>query len=302
MSGEIGKLNQPASVRRWQMDEITFTYIVDGTMWMNPESFLPEIPTEYWIDHPEGIDGQGRIVMPAGGLLVESGEYRLLVDAGLGHVTGEFPAGSAESGKFLECLDRVGVRPSDISTLALTHLHADHIGWMFSHDEIGTLLPTFPNARYALAKAEWRTLTRAEASCQTIAGVSVIEPIRHHDRLTLFADGDEFAPGVTALVTPGHSPGHTSFAITSAAGRRLIAFGDCFHVPAQLTHPTWTSAPDWTPEAVPTARARILEELAAPNTFAFGTHFGDQPFGQLQKAADRAPRWKPIPTAVHSLT
>jgi glyoxylase-like metal-dependent hydrolase (beta-lactamase superfamily II) len=55
-----------------------------------------------------------------------------------------------------------------------------------------------------------------------------------HTNVRLISDGDEVAPGVTAVVTPGHSAGHTSYVVTTSRGNRLVAFGDCFHTPAQL--------------------------------------------------------------------
>ncbi|MEU9152620.1 MBL fold metallo-hydrolase [Streptomyces sp. NPDC048417] len=66
--------------------------------------------------------------------------------------------------------------------------------------------------------------------------------------LRQFEDGDEVWPDVTALITPGHSPGHTTYVISASPGRRILVLGDAFHAPAQLTHPksgppgrTWTS-------------------------------------------------------------
>src|SRR5260370_39114941 len=94
-----------------------------------------------------------------------------------------------------------------------------------------------------------------------------------HTNVQLISDGDEVAPGVTAVVTPGHSAGHTSYVVTTSNGNRLIAFGDCFHTPAQLLHPEWSSAPDIEPAAVPGARQRLLDQLRTGNTGVFAVHF-----------------------------
>ncbi|MYV80197.1 hypothetical protein GT352_40825 [Streptomyces sp. SID1046] len=47
-----------------------------------------------------------------------------------------------------------------------------------------------------------------------------------------FVDGAEVWPRVTALITPGHSPGHTTYVVRGSAGRRILVFGDAFHTPA----------------------------------------------------------------------
>ena len=141
----IGALNAQSSVRRCRIDDVTLTYVVDGAMAMVPEVFFPAIPQEYWAEHPEGLDAQRRVPMSAGGLLVERGSHRLSIDAGLGSIVGsimaEHPLGQANSGAFIECLDGLGVAASDIDVLALTHLHPDHTGWMFSRTNSGPSEP-----------------------------------------------------------------------------------------------------------------------------------------------------------------
>jgi glyoxylase-like metal-dependent hydrolase (beta-lactamase superfamily II) len=118
-----------------------------------------------------------------------------------------------------------------------------------------------------------------------------------HPRLTLVEDGDEISPGVTALVTPGHTPGHASYVVTSSSGKRLVVFGDVFHSPAQLAHPDWGSAPDIDADLVLQARARVLTELLVPDTYGFAFHFGDQSFGRVVQDQGLA-AWEPIPTQV----
>lgn len=294
-----GSIAAQASVRRWQLDDLTFTYVVDGAMWLAARAFLRAIPQAYWDAHPDELGPDGYVAMSTGGLLVESPDVTMLIDAGMGQVVAESPLGRNDCGEFLNILAGLGVERDAIDVCALTHLHVDHAGWTFTHDEGGSRQPSFPRAKYAMAEAEWVPLLRGEHPLGTSDREAVLDPLREHPNLTLISDGDEVAPGVRALVTPGHSAGHTSYVITSAAGNRLIAFGDAFHVPAQLGHPEWGSAPDVMPALVPAARARLLDELCRPDTFAFAIHFGDQPFGQVVRDADTA-RWHPVPTDVVS--
>jgi glyoxylase-like metal-dependent hydrolase (beta-lactamase superfamily II) len=138
--------------------------------------------------------------------------------------------------------------------------------------------PFFPRARYLVAAQEWAPHERGE----TIPGVptreAVIEPLAGHH--TAFDDGEEVFPGVHALVTPGHSPGHTSFIVTTDAGR-LIMFGDAFRVPAQIQHPDWPSRPD-----VDGGRAR------GPSAAGLGTPAArdDRPWLPLRRPGLRACR------------
>ncbi|MFC8432363.1 MBL fold metallo-hydrolase [Streptomyces sp. NPDC057253] len=294
----IGSLNSQAAVRRLQLDDVTFTYIVDGAMAMPPHQFLSSVPAEYWADHPETLDADGRLLMSAGGLLVERDGLRLLIDAGLGAVTMATDLGQGDSGAFLETLAAVGVGVADIDLLAFTHLHGDHTGWAFAAATEGPPRPTFPRARYVIADTELAGPTGDDAGdSASQEQLPIVETLRRSANLTVIQDGQEVAAGVVALVTPGHSPGHTSYVVTTASGKRLIAFGDTFHTPAQMASTDWGSAPDSDPHAVPGARERLLAELSEPGTIGFGIHFGDQPFGEVRRDTGAA-EWHPVETTV----
>jgi len=294
----MGRLNDQASVRRFQIDDVTFTFVADGAMSMAPQMFLKTIPTAYWDEHPDELDRHGRVAMSAGGLLVERGNHRLLIDAGLGPGTESTPHGQTNSGAFLDVLMHLGLHGAQIDSFALTHLHVDHTGWAFVESASGRREPTFPNAPYIVAAQEWEPIKRGERPLGVPGEAEFIEPMGEHTDLRLISDGDEVAPGVTAVVTPGHSAGHTSYVVTTSRGNRLVAFGDCFHTPAQLRHPDWPSAPDVDPSAVGGARRRILAELRAANTVGFAVHFGDQPFGRLAVGDTEPITWEPVPTKV----
>jgi glyoxylase-like metal-dependent hydrolase (beta-lactamase superfamily II) len=295
MTASRGSISVPASVRQWRMDDVLFTYVVDGIIALDPGVFLAAVPAEHWNAHPDQLDDSRRLMMSTGGLLVQRDGHTLLVDAGFGPLQSELPDGRVDCGALPATLAAVGVAPEDVDVLALTHLHADHTGWLFTAGFDGALTPTFPRAAYVLADHEWAPYSGGGEPPAEVP--AVIEPLRGHARLTTIDDGDEVAPGVTAVVTPGHSSGHTSYVVTSATGRRLVAFGDVFHAPVQLANPQWGSAPDSAPAAVPAARARIVAELTQPDTHGFAVHFGDQPFGRVHRGDD-GPRWEPVDSEV----
>ena len=293
----VGQLNEQAAVRRLQIDDVTFTFIVDGAMSMDPEMFLKTIPRVHWYEHPEELDRYVQVAMSAGGLLVERDHHRLLIDAGLGNSKEQNAFGRIDCGAFLDVLQRIGMRRGDIDAFALTHIHADHTGWAFIESASGRREPAFLNAPYQVAALEWEPLKSGERPLGVPGEAEFFQPMHEIANVQLISDGDEVAPGVTAIVTPGHSAGHTTFVVKTSKGNRLIAFGDCFHTPAQLHHPDWSSAPDVDPAAVVVARQRILTELSAANTVGFAIHFGDQPFGRVTGGSG-AVRWQPLPATV----
>jgi glyoxylase-like metal-dependent hydrolase (beta-lactamase superfamily II) len=292
-----GRLRDPSAVRSLHFGDTVATYVVDGVMALRTADFFPAVPADYWSAHRELLDDDGRVVMSAGGLLIERGGRALLIDAGLGPSVGRTRYGPVNCGAMLDVLRSLARRADDVDTVAFTHLHGDHVGWAFTADPDGQYTKTFPNARYLVAASEWAPRATGPAS----------PPQEIIDRLTmsgptLIDDGEPIFPGVRALVTPGHSPGHTTYVVTSTSGTRLVAFGDAFHVPAQLAHHDWGSAPDTDSAAVLTARRRLLDELTQPDTFGFAVHFGDQAFGRVMTDEAGAPHWEPVPTRVQAPT
>jgi len=294
MTATLGRLRDQSAVRTLQLDDVTLTYVVDGSMGMIKEEFLQSIPPAYWEAHPDAVTADGRVAMSCGGLLVERGEHRVLIDAGYGAVRGNIPWAEINCGAMLQILRALGHTAADIDVLALTHLHVDHTGWAFVTDSGQSPHPTFPRASYVVSAEELAPYEHGIHPAGSSSFEQVIEPLAKV--CTTIADGQEVAPGITAVVTPGHSAGHTSYVVTSAEGRRIVAFGDAFHIPAQLTNPGWASRPDVDTERVLIARARITAELERPDTLGFGCHFGDQTFGRVTRDEAGAPAWAPVPS------
>lgn len=290
----VGRLGDPSAVRRVQIDDVVATYVVDGVLAMRPDTFLPDVPSNYWAAQPERFNEAGEMVLSAGGLLIERAGESLLIDVGIGPRTASFDLGCIACGALLDVLELVDRRPGDIDVVAFTHLHFDHAGWAFTNG-----VKTFPNARYVVAAREWAAYAGGDHGTHATVPEAVITAMASElSRMTLIGDDEEILPGVRAIVTPGHSPGHTSYAFTSSAGRRLIAFGDAFHVPDQLAHSDWISAVDTDSVGVQVARRRLITELAEPNTMGFGCHFGDQAFGEVVLDASGTATWQPVPTTL----
>jgi glyoxylase-like metal-dependent hydrolase (beta-lactamase superfamily II) len=294
----VGRLNEPSAVRSLDWGGTRFTYVVDGTMVNLTDTFFPGIPREYWTEHPETVDARARgVVMAAGGVLVERDGRVLLLDTGHGDFTGEVKIGDdvvslVDSGALPGTLAALGKSPADVETVAFTHLHLDHTGWAFVRDGAGAPRPFFPRARYLVSGQEWAPHERGDIIPGAPSREAVIEPLAGHH--VAFDDGEEVFPGVHALVTPGHSPGHASFIVITDAGR-LVMFGDAFHIPAQIQHADWPSRPDVDRAAVLAARARLISELQQPGTIGLGCHFGDQVFGRVAGDADGRSAWSPLP-------
>jgi len=107
-------------------------------------------------------------------------------------------------------LDEIGVRPSDVKFLAVSHTHPDHIG----------NVETFPKAMLLVQKAEYEW--------PTPFGVGRFKP--EHPVTKLEGDRDVFGDSsVTLISTPGHTPGHQSILIRLAQTGAVLITGDAVH-------------------------------------------------------------------------
>jgi glyoxylase-like metal-dependent hydrolase (beta-lactamase superfamily II) len=145
-------------------------------------------------------------------------------------------------------------------------------------------VPTFPNARYLLARPEfehWRDATdeqRAAASAVTFD--DAVLPLFAHDVVDL-VDVDHAVTGEIALMsTPGHTPGHVSVRITSR-GEEGVITGDCVHTPFQLAEPQCGISVDADPAAAHATRTRLVDAYADRPVLLIGTHFPPPTAGHL---------------------
>jgi glyoxylase-like metal-dependent hydrolase (beta-lactamase superfamily II) len=191
--------------------------------------------------------------------LVQTGSETILFDTGLG--AGARPG----MGNLAALLAASGVRPEDVTVVALTHMHGDHVGGLMENG-----VPAFPNARYVASAAEydhWTKVADAEAGKTVAANVVPLA-----EKMTFLNDGDTVAPGITAMAAHGHSPGHTIFMLESD-GRTLVLTGDTAnHYVLSLQRPDWEVRFDMDKAAAAATRKKVFGMLAADRIPFVGYH------------------------------
>ncbi|MCP2280676.1 Glyoxylase, beta-lactamase superfamily II [Nocardia amikacinitolerans] len=278
------RLTQPAPIRTVHVGPLRVTYLPDGLTTMNARAWLPTAPDGFWSRHSEYLDADA-FVGSVGGLLIEYRERAMLIDAGFGPLTFRTGVGILRGGGLLDSLAQVGRDPAEIETVALTHLHADHFGWLWQAAP-GARRPPFAHAQVLVSEDEWHHRALAAAAGTTAEMLDVFAP-----QVRTVADGDEIFPGVRVRALPGHTVGHTGFVI-GFVGQRLIAFGDALHSSLQIAHPELSAVVDHDPMCSADVRHGLVEELAVPGTLGYGCHFADVQFGNAIAAAEGR-MWQP---------
>src|SRR5437660_39118 len=186
-------------------------------------------------------------------------------------------------------LASAGVDPKSIDTVLLTHMHPDHSAGLTDMSN-GQLL--FPNAELVMHENEqayWfddGEMSKADERARPLyflAGREQVEPYRK--RMRLFREGGVF-PGVTAVPSLGHTPGHTAFLIASGDDQLMI-WGDTVHVPeVQTAFPDAGMAFDTDLAAAAASRKRMFDRVCADGVLIAGMHLHFPAFSHLARRGE----------------
>jgi len=102
-------------------------------------------------------------------------------------------------------------------------------------------------------------------------------------KVTQYESGKEVAPGITSISTPGHTPGHTSFAVASGNSKILIQ-ADVTNIPELfLRNPDWHVAFDVDGDLAQQTRHKFYDMAAAEKATVVGFHFTFPSIGHVEK-------------------
>ena len=196
-----------------RIDVLTLA-VVEGVPATHPEhgTFRPFPVHGFAIRHPDGV------------IVVDTG-----IGAGNGLIDKLYPH---RSFRLVDCLNEAGIDERDVALIVNSHLHFDHCGQNHAL-----------SCNVAVQRAE---LTAATEPLYTVPDWAAIPADR-----AVIIDGDtELAAGVTAMLTPGHTPGHQAVVVRSADNTVVIAAQCIFRrnawhnepEAANLHDPTWADA------------------------------------------------------------
>jgi glyoxylase-like metal-dependent hydrolase (beta-lactamase superfamily II) len=290
----MAKTNAPA-FHRFMFGAYEITVLSDGTIDLPVDQLLKE-PPQQTQDALRKSFLKTPLETSVNAFLINTGERLVLVDAGAGTLFGP------TLGKLADNLRASGYKPENVDDVLLTHMHPDHVGGLVVNGAV-----QFPNATIHATEKEagfWlsqKNLDAAPAESKSFfqGAMASLNPYVLSKRLALFEGNVEVVPGITALASPGHTVGHTSYVVRSQ-GQELILVGDLIHVPAvQLAHPRVTIAFDTDGTAAALSREKVFMGAVSSGALVGSSHISFPGIGHLVRAGNEY-RWVPVSyTQIH---
>ena len=267
---------------RYRIGSYELTALYDG-IWYRPitDKFIkaPFAEVERALD--QAFMPHDKLATPFTTLIVNTGKKLVLIDTGTG---GQI---TPSAGVLRDNLAAAGIDAAAVDQIVISHFHPDHINGI--KDKDNALI--FPRAEIMVPEPEWAywmndaNMDAAEADLKLTFRNQrrIFSDIA--EQVTRFTPGNEVAPGIETIAAPGHTPGHTVFAIHSGSDS-LLVLGDTAQHPAVFArHPDWQAAFDVDgPEAIAT-RKKIFDRAAADRMLVTGYHFPFPACGHLIKTA-----------------
>jgi glyoxylase-like metal-dependent hydrolase (beta-lactamase superfamily II) len=272
---------------RYKVGSYECTSINDGARsFPMPDTFVKNVSKEEALAAADAAYmPKGMVTVPFNPQLINTGSKLILIDCGNGVAALEPTKGAA--GRTLLNLAAAGIDPKSIDIVLMSHLHPDHTNGIRALD--GSM--AFPNAEIMVPAVDWafwmsdENAAKAESNAMMKNYFANVKKIYAgiESKVTKYDWGKEVAPGITSIATPGHTPGHTSFAIASGDAKILVQ-SDVTNIPELfLRNPDWHVAYDVDGDLAQTTRHKFYDMAAAEKATVVGFHFTFPSIGHVEK-------------------
>ncbi len=198
-------------------------------------------------------------VSPFNTMIVNTGSKLILIDAGFAN------NGAPTTGQMAANMAAAGISPAQIDTVLISHFHPDHINGLRTKE--GQLV--YPNAEiivpsrevaHYLDEAKMNAAPEAARGSFQVARRVFIPNLKDVKQAEA---GKEWMPGITAIQSDGHTPGHISFVVSSGT-KSLLVIGDASNDPRIFArNPDWHLGFDLDKAQAVASRRKLLDMAAA---------------------------------------
>jgi glyoxylase-like metal-dependent hydrolase (beta-lactamase superfamily II) len=212
--------------------------------------------------------------------LINTGSQLVLVDTGAAGLFGP------TLGQLMGNLKAAGYQPEQVDAVVITHMHADHVGGLMAGTQ-----RAFPNATVHADQHDadfWLSqanLDKAPAESKGFfqGAMASLNPYVAAGKFKAFNGDTDLVPGIRALASRGHTPGHSTYVVESQ-GEKLVLWGDLMHVAAvQFAQPSVTITFDSDSKAAAAQRQKAFADAAKNGYWVAAAHLSFPGIGHLRR-------------------
>ena len=266
------------------LGDTRLTSLEGGSFRLDGGAMHGVVPKTLW-SRLVSCDALNRCAYSTRCLLVEVGDRRVLIETGNGD---KFSPklkdiyGIDHDRAIGVALKEVGLKPDDIDTVVMTHLHFDHSGGTTRKTASGALEPVFKRGKHVVQKLEWEDATHPHERNRASYLGENIGPLGEAGLLQIVDGETEIAPGVRVVPTPGHTRGHQSVLIGAPdpGAEKALFLGDV--VPTAVhTRLPWVMAYDLDPARTVETKRALFRRAVDENWLLLWGHDRDHMGGRL---------------------
>lgn len=253
------------------MDSLVFhdmqlTWLNGGVTALDGGAMFGVVPKALW-SRKYPVNDANQIELACEPILIQYAGKNYLVDTGVG--AGKLNEkqlrnfGVSEESSLEQSLAELNMKPEDIHSILMTHLHFDHAGGLTKWQG-DKLVPVFPNATIHATQIEWDEMREPNIRSRNTYWKENWEAVAH--LVEPFVDELEVAPGLKMIHTGGHSNGHSIIRLEQN-GEVVLHMADIMPTHAHQ-NPLWVLAYDDYPMTSVFAKEKIMKEALA-NQYKF---------------------------------
>ncbi len=253
-----------------------------GTFKLDGGAMFGVVPKTIW-NKTNPADEMNRILLGMNPLLIESGNRKVLVDAGIGDKFNDkyrqIYCISNDANHICDELKKINVTPDEVTDIIITHLHFDHCGGFTKYADAGVSELMFKNAEIYLQKKHYEAAGAPTERDRASFIKDDIQPIFDSPRLKLL-DGDtaDVIPGISVKVSNGHTPALQTIKINDS-GQSVYYLSDLTPTSSHIPIP-YVMGYDLYPVTMVAEKRKMFDDIIAENAIAIFEH---DPFWPVYK-------------------
>lgn len=267
---------------RFKIGDIEVTQLYDG-IWQKAHD--PAFIKNATVDETKKALRDGNLTdahvpIPFTVTVVRMGDRTVMFDSGTGG-----QAAPTAGLMMKESIQAAGIDPKSISTIVMTHFHPDHIFGLMAKE---TNAQVFPDTELIVPASEYKFWTDPgliaklpEARQGLAKRIQATFP--NWKNIKQAENDTEVLPGIRSVASYGHTPGHTSY-LVSSGNDQLMVLGDVTNLPALFVrNPGWHAAFDQDAAMAEDSRRKMFDRVVADNLTVTGYHYGMPGAGKISK-------------------